>query len=207
MRRRALLAVLVMLLAQAPPASADRWFAEPPLLGIVDAGRQVSAAREAGATWDRTLFLWQEIQPNGANDWFLDRYVDQVGMRSSLSGSLPVVAVVQGTPVWAAVDWHHEAASVPAGLDYAVDDPRNTFGQFMLRLARAYQGRITTDVGIVERAGLSARRIWLVVDVGRYAERFLSPAAHRIPRHQAGRSQRHRGLSSHDVLRRCRARS
>lgn len=146
MRRLAVLALLVVLLAQAPAANADRWYAEPPLLGIVDAGRQVAAARQAGATWDRALFLWQEIQPNGPNDWFLDRYVDRMGIRSSLSGTLPVVAVVQGTPVWAATDWHHEAASVPTGLDLPVDDPRNTFGQFMLRLARAYKGRITTWV-------------------------------------------------------------
>ena len=80
----------VLLLSQAPPAAADRWYAEPPLLGIVDAGRQSTAARQAGASWDRALFLWQEIQPNGPSDWQLDRYVDQMGMRASLNGSLPL---------------------------------------------------------------------------------------------------------------------
>jgi hypothetical protein len=136
--------IAALLLASAPPAQADRWYAEPPLLGIVDAGRQVTAARQAGASWDRALFLWQEIQPNGPNDWLLDRYVDQVAIRPSLNGSLPLVGVVQGTPVWAATDWHDGAASVPTGLDLPVDDPRNTFGQFMLRLARAYKSRIST---------------------------------------------------------------
>src|SRR4029079_8020139 len=45
-----------------------------------------------------------------------------------------------------ATDWHDGAAAVPTGLEYAVDDPRNTFGQFMLRLARANKGRISTWV-------------------------------------------------------------
>jgi hypothetical protein len=138
--------VAVLLLAAAPPAHADRWYAEPPVLGIVDAGRQVSAARQAGASWDRALFLWQEIQPSGPNDWLLDKYVDQVAVRPSLNGSLPLVGVVQGTPVWAATDWHDAAASVPTGLDLPVDDPRNTFGQYMLRLVRAYKDRIHTWV-------------------------------------------------------------
>jgi len=147
MRRLVLCVVMcATLLAGPPTATADRWYGEPPMLGIVDAGRQVGAARLAGASWDRALFLWQEIQPSGPSDWYLDRYLDRMGIRASLGGSLPVVAVVQGTPVWAAVDWHAQAASVPTGLDYAVDDPRNTFGQFMLRLARTYKGRITTWV-------------------------------------------------------------
>ncbi len=146
MRRLAAVLLLVVLLAEAPAVSADRWYADPPLLGIVDAGRQAGAARQAGATWDRALFLWQEIQPNGPSDWNLDRYVDQMGIESSLEGSLPVVGVVQGTPVWAAVDWHAGAAGVPSGLDYPVDDPRNRFGQFMLRLARANKGRVSTWV-------------------------------------------------------------
>jgi len=143
---RALLLSAIVVLATAFPVSADRWWAEPPVLGIVDAGRQSAAARRAGASWDRALFLWQEIQPNGPSDWLLDTYVDQVGIRPSLSGAIPTVGVVQGTPVWAATDWHDQAASVPTGLDLPVDDPRNTFGQFMLRLARSYKGHISTWV-------------------------------------------------------------
>ncbi len=146
MHRLAALALTLVLLCQATPARADRWYVDAPVLGIVDAGRQQIAARQAGASWDRALFLWQEIQPGGPSDWYLDRYLDRMGIRSSLSSGLPVVGVVQGTPVWAAVDWHAEAASVPSGLDLPPDDPRNTFGQFMLKLARTYQGRITTWV-------------------------------------------------------------
>jgi polysaccharide biosynthesis protein PslG len=140
------LALLALIFGGAAPAAADRWYAATPVLGIVDAGRGAGAARRAGATWDRALFLWQLIQPNGPGDWALDSYLDQARLRSTLSAGLPVVGVVQGTPGWAAGDWHDGASGVPTGLDYAVDDPRNTFGQFMLRLARTYKGRITTWV-------------------------------------------------------------
>src|SRR5579864_5704475 len=116
------------------------------LLGIVDAGRAPAAARNAGATWDRALFLWQLIQPDGPNDWKLDGYVDQARLKTTLSSGLPVVGVVQGTPGWADGDYRDGASGVPTGLDFPVDDPRNTFGQFMLKLVRAYKGRITTWV-------------------------------------------------------------
>jgi hypothetical protein len=134
------------LILPAAPAAADRWYAPAPVLGIVDAGRDATAARKAGASWDRALFLWQSIQPNGPNDWTLDAYLDQAKLRPTLSSGIPVVGVVQGTPGWADTDWHDGASGVPTGLQYAPDDPRNTFGQFMLRLVRAYKGRITTWV-------------------------------------------------------------
>ncbi len=144
---RAVALSVLLVSTSASAARADRWYADPtPLLGIVDAGRDAPAARKAGATWDRALFLWQQIQPNGPSDWALDTYVDQSRLRPTLASGLPVVGVVQGTPGWAAVDWHDGASSVPSGLDYAPDDPRNFFGQFMRKLATAYKGRITTWV-------------------------------------------------------------
>ena len=142
----ALLLLLATLVDTAAPVAADRWYAPAPMLGIVDAGRQAPAAREAGASWDRALFLWQEIQRNGPAEWTLDAYVDQSRLRPTLASGIPVVGVVQGTPGWAAGDARDGASGVPTGLDYPPDDPRNTFGQFMLRLARTYKGRITTWV-------------------------------------------------------------
>src|SRR3981189_1777082 len=90
----------------ATPVAADRWFAPAPVLGIVDAGRESDAARQAGASWDRALFLWQSIQPNAPNDWALDSYLDQTKLRPTLTAGFPVVGVIQGTPGWAAGDYH-----------------------------------------------------------------------------------------------------
>ena len=140
----ALTCCLLLVASSSVPAAADRWYVSSPVLGIIDAGRQADAARRARATWDRALFLWQLIQPNGPNDWALDSYVSQAKLNTTLSTGLPVVGVVQGTPGWADTDYRDGAAGVPTGLDYPVDDPRNTFGQYMLHLARAYKGRINT---------------------------------------------------------------
>jgi hypothetical protein len=147
--RQATLALLLSTLllgSSSLPAAADPWYSSQPVLGIVDAGRSPAAALRAGASWDRALFLWQLIQPNGPQDWNLDSYVDQAKLTTTLKTGLPVTGVVQGTPGWADTDYHDGASGVPTGLDYPVDDPRNTFGQFMLHLVRAYKGRITTWV-------------------------------------------------------------
>jgi hypothetical protein len=147
--RRALIGAVTLigvLVSSSTPAAADRWYATAPVLGIVDAGRDATAARAAGATWDRALFLWQRIQPTGPNDWTLNSYLDEARLGSTLSSGIPVVGVVQGTPAWADIDYHDGAAGVPTGLEYPVDDARNTFGQYMLRLAKTYRGRISTWV-------------------------------------------------------------
>src|SRR5205807_4445657 len=94
-RALAVLCVVALLVGDAAPVAADRWYSATPVLGIVDAGRQAVAARAAGATWDRALFLWQLIQPDGPNDWTLDKYVNQQRLNQTLSAGLPIVGVVQ----------------------------------------------------------------------------------------------------------------
>jgi hypothetical protein len=139
-----LLVVGALLLVQAPPASADRWYQPQPMFGVIDGSRQLQSAHAVGATWDRVVFLWQEIQPYNPTDWYLDRYLDRTGLRAVLQKSdLPLVAVVQGTPGWAAGNWHDGAAAIPTGLDYPVDDPHNYFALFMQRLVQTYKGRIS----------------------------------------------------------------
>src|SRR5690242_7225508 len=79
--RLALLVALLLGLSTNPV-----WAGEPtppppraPLFGIVDASRKADDAVEAGATWDRVLFLWQQIQPGDGGDFqrkFLPR--DQI---------------------------------------------------------------------------------------------------------------------------------
>ncbi len=144
MLRLAWLAVVIVALPlPSSSASADPWYRPDTVLGVIDAGRQAQVAAGANVGWDRVLFLWQEIQPNDPTDWYLDRYLDRSGLRKTLDSGLPIVAVVQGTPTWAAGTRTDGAGAVPTGLDYPVDNPRNTFGRFMLRLANTYKDRIS----------------------------------------------------------------
>jgi hypothetical protein len=141
---RATLAVALALVVLMPSTvSADRWYETPRMLGAIDASRQPMLAAQANVGWDRVLFLWQEIQPNGPGDWYLDRYLAQTGQTARLRSGLPAVAVVQGTPGWAAGNWRDGASGVPTGLDLPVDDPNNNFGRFMLRLSSTFKGRIS----------------------------------------------------------------
>src|SRR2546421_11963343 len=113
------LALIALTFGGATPAAADRWYTTTPVLGIVDAGREPAAARRAGATWDRALFLWQEVQPNGPSDWALDSYLDPARLRPTLSAGMAGVGVVQGTPGWAAGDFHDGAPRGPSGPAHA----------------------------------------------------------------------------------------
>src|ERR1044072_8866108 len=112
----AALCACLLFVGSTGPVEADRWFAPAPVLGIVDAGRESSAARQAGASWDRALFLWQSIQPNGPRDWNLDTHVAQSRLGPTLASGFPLVGVVQGTAGWAAGDFHDGASAVPTGL-------------------------------------------------------------------------------------------
>ena len=80
----ALACSLLLVASSSVPAAADRWYVSSPVLGIIDAGQQADAARRAGATWDRALFLWQLIQPNGPNDWALDSYVSRARLNTTM---------------------------------------------------------------------------------------------------------------------------
>src|SRR5579884_2845975 len=74
-----------------------------PLSGIVDAFRRPKDAAKAGATWDRVLFLWQQIQPGDSED-FDKRYLPRDEIKAEVQRGIEVTAVLQGTPQWAALN-------------------------------------------------------------------------------------------------------
>lgn len=139
-----LVVTVVVAAGQTAPSrvAADEWRREAQMIGAVDAAMRRDAAIQAGVGWDRVLFLWQEIQPNGPDDWEVEKWVDQVGIRGTLESGLPIVAVIQGTPDWAAGNPDDHPVGVPKGLNYSVDDAENTFGQFMQKMATYYKGHV-----------------------------------------------------------------
>src|SRR5207245_10001986 len=106
--RRLLLALTLIALVLgggAAPAAADRWYAPAPVLGIVAAGRQPSAARQAGATWDRALFLWQLIQPNSPRELALDSYLYHASVQPSLNSGILLIGVDSGSAGTVGINW------------------------------------------------------------------------------------------------------
>jgi len=123
-----------------PPVAND-----DPRFGAVQAIYGPQASQAAGVKWERLIFPWNEIQPNGPNDfeqgWFTD---DQIN--AELARGVQVVGVTLYTPTWAARDPQYEARSVPKNLELPIDNPQNYWAAYIKRLVAKYRGRIDTWV-------------------------------------------------------------
>jgi hypothetical protein len=102
-----------------------------------------------GARWTRWVVDWSEIQREGPDDFNSDDdkntyYIDTESLRQEIRHGYRVMGVVRGTPSWAQVDPSSGVRSVPRGLDLPVDDPENSWAQFMRWMVGRYAGRIDT---------------------------------------------------------------
>ena len=110
--------------AQSPPPD--------PRFGVVDAYVNSAAASEAGAGYTRITFRWDVIQPGGIDDWKPANVPDPF-IEAELAAGREVVAVLMGTPAWAAADGSGSPKAVP-DMSY--------WEHFVRRMAQQYQGRI-----------------------------------------------------------------
>lgn len=106
--------------------------------GVVEARRAPWAAAELGAGWTRITFRWQEIQPDGPDQWNGPLPDEQLALELSLGRQ--VVGLVIGTPDWAADP--ARGLGVPRGLYLDPADPRNLWAVFLRDLVGRYAGRI-----------------------------------------------------------------
>jgi GH35 family endo-1,4-beta-xylanase len=102
----------------------------------------MTRARASGAGGNRWELRWDRIEPApGRYDW---SEVDAVVAANEAAG-LPLLAILIGTPAWAA---DGRASSVPSGLDAPPIMPdgtageRNVWGRFVHAVAKRYRGRI-----------------------------------------------------------------
>src|SRR5579884_2862613 len=114
-----------------------------PRFGAVQAIFGPQAAAAAGVKWERLIFPWNEIQPDGPSDfnqgWFTE---DQIN--GEIARGIQVVGITVYTPTWAARDPQQEARSVPRNLNLSIDDPQNYWAAYVKRLVAKYRGRIDT---------------------------------------------------------------
>ena len=147
------LLAFVVLLASAPPppALADRSTAAavtplPPVatederFGLVQGIQAPDLAYRAGARWDRIIFPWSLIQQKGRDSWD-EHYFSDAAIRAQAQRGVTMVGVMIYTPQWASVNpTYGRPVDLPQGLDLPYNDPRNTWGQFVRKLAARQKG-------------------------------------------------------------------
>ncbi len=140
--KKALLALLYLglLIPQSwagTPASA---LAPPdPRFGAVEAYEAPEQATLAGVGWERIIFWWHELQPNGPDDWNGQYFPDEILDRELAQGR-EVVGLLKNTPYWATDG--EPLRGVPRGLYLPYDDPNNLWASFVRRVVSHYAGRI-----------------------------------------------------------------
>jgi hypothetical protein len=107
--------------------------------GAVEAFRDPVAASEAGVAWDRILFYWSELQPNGPEDWN-GYHVPDDWLQIAHQEGREVIGLLKHTPAWATDGL--TGCGVPRGLDLPVDDPGNLWAAFVRRAVGIYGDRI-----------------------------------------------------------------
>ena len=110
-----------------------------PRFGAVEAFRDPVAAAEAGVGWERILFYWSELQPNGPEEWN-GYHVQEEWLSQATVAGREIVAVLKHTPAWATDGL--PGCGVPRGLDLPIDDPGNLWAAFVRRTVHMYAGRI-----------------------------------------------------------------
>ncbi len=107
-----------------------------PRFGAIEAFWMPDAAYEARVGWERVLFDWSQIQPEGPESWN-GLYVRGIWLQNAIDAQREVVGIVKNTPAWATDGALH--SGVPRGLYLPVDDPGNLWAGFLRRLVEAYR--------------------------------------------------------------------
>ncbi|MGE5603416.1 MAG: DUF5722 domain-containing protein [Nitrososphaerales archaeon] len=103
-----------------------------PRFGIVEAFVNADSATAAGAGYSRIILRWDVIQPDGPADWKPANVPDPY-VAAELAAGRQVVAVLIGTPKWAALHPEDGARAVP---------DTDAWAAFAKRMAQHYRGRI-----------------------------------------------------------------
>jgi hypothetical protein len=106
--------------------------------GAVESFWAPGEAAELGVGWERILFYWNEIQPNGPDDWNTLHVYEEWLVEANNQGRT-VVGLLKNTPNWA-TDGEF-ASGVPRGLYLPLDDPGNLWANYARRVASYYSSR------------------------------------------------------------------
>lgn len=109
-----------------------------PRFGAVESFWAPNEAADLGVGWDRVLFYWNEIQPNGPDDWNTLHVLEEWLVDANNHGRT-ILGLLKNTPVWATDG--EPFSGVPRGLYLPVDDPGNLWANYVRRVASYYGPR------------------------------------------------------------------
>ena len=117
------------------------WTDSVPRYGVAEAFRD-DVSVGMGISWERNVFSWADIQPNGSDEWRADLYFPPGMVQRERDRGIEIAGVLQFTPAWAAEDPDQGHRSVPENLALPADSPDNYWASFSGRMAAHYKGRI-----------------------------------------------------------------
>ena len=113
--------------------------------GIAE-GHKNQASKEIGIGWQRQTVPWDQIQPNGPDEFRADFVFTPEMLQTELNSGVQVVGLLQFTPGWAQSNPADGGRAIPKNLGLPYNDPNNYWGQFTRKVASHYAGRIDTWV-------------------------------------------------------------
>lgn len=119
--------------SRTPATIGDRRF------GVIESYAAPADAAALGAAWTRVTFEWNQIQPDGPNDWYEEPVAYSV-LDAEIAAGRELVGLITATPGWA-VD-SQRGIGVPAGLYLPSDSPENTWAQFIRAIVSSHSARI-----------------------------------------------------------------
>ena len=196
---------LIVVAASVVPAYAEPAHAGPVAdtrFGVAEGFRNPDVMADIGASWERLILPWDQIQPDRPGDFsHLGQTLTRNQVQTELNRGTKVAGLLQFTPNWAAANPADGKRSVPNNLGLAFDDPNNYFGQYVTQTVQVLHGP-DRPVDHLERArvqtGRSRRRRQL--HLARLRRGVRATHESRLPGGEEGQSERHRVVPRHVVL-------
>lgn len=133
--KRAVLVVALLLVVSSVTFAQDNPVST---FGVVEGYYRPEEVAALGAQWERIIFAWDCFQPRSERD-FDTLCVPEEWLENAAAANREVVGLIKGTPAWASESGL--VGAVPDGITLPYDDPDNSFGRFVTRLAEYYGSR------------------------------------------------------------------
>ena len=109
-----------------------------PRFGAIESFWAPAEAAELGVGWERILFYWNEIQPQGPDDWNTLHVLEEWLVEAN-SHNRNVLGLLKNTAAWATDGEPY--SGVPRGLYLPVDDPDNLWAAYVGKVIDYYAAR------------------------------------------------------------------